>query len=220
MCQILVKVTGSRYLLSQCNEVKHSARFSGCRSYIWGASKEICVKVTGVQSIGQGHQVKVPAKSVHREEALYKVWWLRPYSWGHMEGQLKRCKSQLSAKYRSKSPSQGTCRVRTLRRSNMQGLVVVGLIGDIEHGRKMCKMHWSAKYRSRSPGQDTCRVSTSKRSTIQGLVARGLYIWGDLERWRKLCQSHCSQNIGQDHQVMNSAESVHWKEAFCKVWWL
>ena len=58
----------------------------------------------------------------------------------------------------------------------MQGLVVVGLIGDIEHGRKMCKMHWSAKYRSRSPGQDTCRVSTSKRSTIQGLVARGLYI--------------------------------------------
>ena len=24
----------SRYLLSQCNEVKHHARFSGCRSYI------------------------------------------------------------------------------------------------------------------------------------------------------------------------------------------
>ena len=36
-----------------------------------------CVKVTGVQNIGQGHQVKVPAKSVHREEALYKVWWLK-----------------------------------------------------------------------------------------------------------------------------------------------
>ena len=34
-----------------------------------------CVKVTGVQNIG--HQVKVPAKSVHREEALYKVWWLK-----------------------------------------------------------------------------------------------------------------------------------------------
>ena len=32
-----------------------------------------CIKVTGVQNIGQGHQVKVPAKSVHREEALYKV---------------------------------------------------------------------------------------------------------------------------------------------------
>ena len=25
--------------------------------------------------LGQGHQVKVPAESVHREEALYKVWW-------------------------------------------------------------------------------------------------------------------------------------------------
>ena len=24
-----------------------------------------CVKVTGVQNIGQGHQVKVPAESVH-----------------------------------------------------------------------------------------------------------------------------------------------------------
>ena len=33
MCQMQVKVTGSRYLPSQCNEVKHYARFSGCRSY-------------------------------------------------------------------------------------------------------------------------------------------------------------------------------------------
>ena len=35
-----------------------------------------CVKVTGVHNIGQGHQVKVPVESVHREEVLYKVWWL------------------------------------------------------------------------------------------------------------------------------------------------
>ena len=34
-----------------------------------------CVKVIGVQNIRQSHQVKVPAESVHREEALYKVWW-------------------------------------------------------------------------------------------------------------------------------------------------
>ena len=27
------------------------------------------------QNIGQDHQVKVPAESVHQEEALYKVWW-------------------------------------------------------------------------------------------------------------------------------------------------
>ena len=44
-----------------------------------------------------------------------------------MEGRRKRCKSQWNAKYRSRSPSQGTC-VRTLRRSTMQGLMVVGLI--------------------------------------------------------------------------------------------
>ena len=35
-----------------------------------------CVKVTGEQNIGQGHRVKVPAKSVHLGEALCKVWWL------------------------------------------------------------------------------------------------------------------------------------------------
>ena len=27
-----------------------------------------------VHNIGQGHQVKVPVESVHREEVLYKVW--------------------------------------------------------------------------------------------------------------------------------------------------
>ena len=32
------------------------------------------VKVTGAQNIGQGHQVRVPTKSVHLEEALCKVW--------------------------------------------------------------------------------------------------------------------------------------------------
>ena len=36
-----------------------------------------CVTVTEVQNIGQGHQVKVSAESVYREEALYKVWWLK-----------------------------------------------------------------------------------------------------------------------------------------------
>ena len=32
-----------------------------------------CVKGTGAQNIGQGHQVKIPIKSVHLEEALCKV---------------------------------------------------------------------------------------------------------------------------------------------------
>ena len=35
-----------------------------------------CVKVTGAPNVGQGHWVKVSAKSVHREEALCKVCWL------------------------------------------------------------------------------------------------------------------------------------------------
>ena len=30
-----------------------------------------------MHNIGQGHQVKVPVESVHREEVLYKVWWLK-----------------------------------------------------------------------------------------------------------------------------------------------
>ena len=33
-----------------------------------------CVQVAGAQKIGQGHQVKVPAESVHLGEALCKVW--------------------------------------------------------------------------------------------------------------------------------------------------
>ena len=32
------------------------------------------VNVTGAQNIGQGHRVKVPAKSVYLGEALCKVW--------------------------------------------------------------------------------------------------------------------------------------------------
>ena len=32
------------------------------------------VKVTGVQKIGKGHRVKVPAKSVYLGEALCKIW--------------------------------------------------------------------------------------------------------------------------------------------------
>ena len=36
-----------------------------------------CVKVIGVQNIGQGHQVKVLGESVYQEEAVYKVWMLK-----------------------------------------------------------------------------------------------------------------------------------------------
>ena len=35
-----------------------------------------CIKGTGARNIGQGHRVKISAKSVHIGEALCKVWWL------------------------------------------------------------------------------------------------------------------------------------------------
>ena len=50
-----------------------------------------CVEVTGVQNIGQGQQVKVPAESVHREEALYKVWWLNALQLRTYGGQRWLC---------------------------------------------------------------------------------------------------------------------------------
>ena len=74
--EIQVKVTRSRYLLSQYIEKKHFARFDGCRPYSWGdiEHRRKMSKVTGAQNIGQGHRVKVPAESVHLEEALRKIW--------------------------------------------------------------------------------------------------------------------------------------------------
>ena len=44
------------------------------------------------------------------------------------------CQSHWCAKYRSRSPGQGTCRVSTSRRSTIQGLVVEGLTVDIWKG--------------------------------------------------------------------------------------
>ena len=87
-----------------------------------------CVKGTGAQNIGQGHRVKIPAESVHLGEALCKVWWLEVL---HLRrsGTLTLIMSKsLQPKYRSRSPGQGICQVSTLRRSTLQGLMVVGLI--------------------------------------------------------------------------------------------
>ena len=53
----------------------------------------------------------------------------------------------------------------------MQGLVVVGLIGEkIWNVNVNCQSHWSAKYRSSSPGQCTCQVRRSGRCVMQGMV--------------------------------------------------
>ena len=68
-----------------------------------------CVKGTGVQNIGQGHRVKIPAESVHLGEALCKIWWLEVlHLW--RSGTLTYIISKsLQPKYRSRSPSQGIC---------------------------------------------------------------------------------------------------------------
>ena len=71
----------SRYLPSQYIEKKHLRRSTLQGLMVVGLIVEEIlnidakyVKVTGAQNIGQGHQVKVPAKSVHLGEALCKVW--------------------------------------------------------------------------------------------------------------------------------------------------
>ena len=80
-----------------------------------------------MQNIGQGHQVKVPGESVHREEALYKVWWLKATVEDIWKDDVKGVKvsgvQNIGQGHSVKVPA-----VRTLRRSIMQGLMVVGLI--------------------------------------------------------------------------------------------
>ena len=91
-----------------------------------------------------------------------------------MEGRRKRCKSQWSAKYRSRSPSQGTCGVSTLRRSTTRGLMVVGLIvEEILNVDVKCVEGIGAQTIGQGHRVKICAVSTSRRSTMQGLVARG-----------------------------------------------
>ena len=55
-----------------------------------------CVKGTGAQNIGQGHRVKIPAKSVHIGEALCKVWWLEVLHLRRSGMLCKLCQSHCS----------------------------------------------------------------------------------------------------------------------------
>ena len=87
---------------------------------------DVCVNRTGAQNIGQDHRVKIPAESVHLGEAQCKVWGLEVL---HLRGSgTLTLIMSLQPKYRSRSPVQGICRVDTLRRSTLQGLIVAGLI--------------------------------------------------------------------------------------------
>ena len=66
-----------------------------------------CVKGTGVQNIGQDHQVKVPAKSVHQEGALYKVWWLKLRTWkGDVKGVKVNGVRNIGQGHRVKLPAE------------------------------------------------------------------------------------------------------------------
>ena len=126
----------------------------------------------------------------------------------------------LQPKYRSRSSGQGICQVSTLRRSTLQGLMVVGLIVEkiLNIDAKYVKVtHRSAKYRSRSPGQEFCQVSTSRRSTIQGLVVVCLLnekIWNFNVNCVKV---NGAQNIGQGHWVNIPAKSGGQGDVSCKV---
>ena len=86
-----------------------------------------CVKGTGGQNIGQGHRVKIFSESVHLE-ALCKVWWLEVLHLRRSGMLVYIMSKSLQPKYRSRSAGQGICRVSTLRRNTLQGLMVVGLI--------------------------------------------------------------------------------------------
>ena len=68
-----------------------------------------CIKGTGARNIGQGHRVKIPAKSVHKGEALCKVWWLEVLHLRRSGMLTKIMSKSLQPKYRSRSPGQGIC---------------------------------------------------------------------------------------------------------------
>ena len=164
------------------------------------------------KSPGQG---TCPVSTARRSSMLGLVG-CRSYSWGDMERRRKLCQSHCRAKYRSRYlPSQyirnknyarfGSCRPYSW--------------GDIERRHKMCQSHWSMKYRSRSRDQDTCKVSTSRRSTNQGLVVISLIVEEISKVDVKCVNVIGARNIGQEHQIKEPTESIHW-EALRKVWLL
>ena len=78
------------------------------------------------------------------------------------------CQRRWSAKYRSRSPGQGTCQASTSRRSTIQGLVAEGLIvediwkGDVK-GVKVNGAQNIGKKKKRSLTQATCRVHIEEK---------------------------------------------------------
>ena len=104
-----------------------------------------------------------------------------------------------------------------MRRSTLQGLMVVGLIvEEIPNVDAKCVKVTRAQ-NIKSPGQGTCRVSTSRRSTMQGLVVVCLIvekIWNVNINFVKVTGA---QNIGQGHWVNVPAKSGGQGDVSCKV---
>ena len=55
---------------------------------------------------------------------------------------------------------------------------------------------------------------------MQGLVVVGIIAEEILNVHVKCVKGTGAQNTGQGHRVKIPAESVHLREALCKVWWL
>ena len=131
------------------------------------------------------------------------------------------CQNHWSAKYRSRSPGQGTCRVSTSRRSPIQDLVVEGLTvenirkGDLKGVKVNGARNIGQGHRVKVPAARTLR-----RSTMQGLVFVGLIVEEILNIDVKCVKCTGAQNLCQRLRVNILAESVHLGEALCKVWWL
>ena len=98
-----------------------------------------------------------------------------------------------STKYRSWSPGQDTCQVSTYRRSTMQGLVASGLtLEEI----------WNVdvNYVKVTAAKIKVKVTRSRYLLSQYIEEKHFarfddcrpYSWGDIERRRKICQSHWS----------------------------
>ena len=123
----------------------------------------------------------------------------------------------LQPKYRSRSPGQGICQVSTLRRSTLQGLMVVGLIVeeisniDAKYVKVTGAQNIGQGHRVKVPAK------TSRRSTMQGLVVVRLIvekIWNVNVNCVKV---NGAQNIGQGHWVNIPAKSGGQGDVSCKV---
>ena len=124
----------------------------------------------------------------------------------------------LQPKYRSRSPGQGICQVSTLRRSTLQGLMVVGLIVeeisniDAKYVKVTEAQNIGQGHRVKVPA-----FCTSRRSTMQGLVVVRLIVEKIWKVNVNSVKANGAQNIGQGHWVNISAKSGGQGDVSCKV---